>query len=456
MRESSLWLETPRQEYPFLRGRLGADVTVVGGGLAGVQTAYLLAKEGLKVILVEADRLGRGASGHTTAKVTAQHGTKYSALIKTWGREVAGAYASTQQAAVRRMGALAASLKIGCQWEEQSASLIALKREERQTLEREHAAQQAAGLPSGLYDHSSCPIPVLGELRLAGQAMFQPVEYLLGVARAFQKLGGQIYEKSPVENIDGEIVYTNAASVRSPYIVLCTHYPILNKTGGLFLKLTQRRSHVTALENGPDFQGMYLSVREGGVSLRRYREAVLLGGWDYRCGSQTRVPHAELLEQTAAHFFPGAEPVMAWHAQDVFTMDSLPYAGPVSAKHPRILFATGFAKWGMTNSYVAAWTICARILGRSLDQLSIYDPQRSIRKSIFPMAAMNAVTAWEMAAGLARLSQPTCPHMGCKLKYVPDTKSWDCPCHGSRFDPIGRIENTPAVVPAHVSLKQRP
>lgn len=453
--EQSLWLKTARPEYDALRGRIGADVTVIGGGLAGVQTAYLLAKEGLKVVLLEKNRLGCGASGHTTAKVTAQHGMMYGEILKTWGQEVATAYASTQQSALRQMGALVKSLDISCQWQEQNASIVALTKQDQKLLEKEHVAQQKAGLPSGLFNTSGCPVPVVGELRLPSQAMFQPIEYLLAVAKAFVGLGGVIYENSPVENIVGNMVYTSAASVRSPYIVLCTQYPILNKTGGLVFKLTQRRSHVIALDQAPSFQGMYLGAQPGSLSIRPYAHYTLLGGFDYRCGTYTNVPHPMLLEKTASHLFPGAVPSLSWHAQDVLTMDHLPYIGPVSDKHPDILFASGFAKWGMTNSYVAAQAIRGRILGQPLDELSIYQPQRSIRKSIFPMIGANAITAWAMVSGVTRLKRPTCPHMGCKLKYVSATRSWDCPCHGSRFDPIGRIENPPAVAAAQISLKQR-
>jgi glycine/D-amino acid oxidase-like deaminating enzyme len=450
-----IWLTEEREAYPKLRGRQQAEAVVVGGGLCGVTTAYLLQLGGLNVMLLEADRLGHGASGHTMAKVTAQHGLIYSRLKKQWGREVAQAYAISQTGALNAMAGLVENMHISCGWTWQDASLCALTSEEEFLLEREEEAAQDAGLAASLMSGGDCPVPVRKLLAVQAQAMFDPYAYLCALADAFAALGGRIHEDSRVWAINTQSVSTETGSVHAPFVVIATHFPIINFPGWYFLRARQQRSHVEALDGVPSFQGMYLHIAEGGFSLRMQGGMTLLSAFDYTCGTQTDIDHEELLRRKASVFFPDARPIAAWHSQDLMSADGLPFIGPYSRRTPNHFVAAGFSKWGMTNSMVAAQAISARILGEPLPESEIFNPARTIKYSAFPVLNTFVSTASSYLSGLPRKSAPRCPHMGCKLKYVEATASWDCPCHGSRFDSIGRIKNGPAVRSALIRNKNR-
>ncbi len=451
-----IWVTDDKAAFPPLRGRQQAEAVVVGGGLCGVTTAYLLARDGLRVVLLEADRLGHGASGHTLAKVTVQHGLIYSRLKKQWGQEVAQAYAISQSGALNAMAGLVEEMHISCGWTWQDASLAATTSEEELLLEREETASQEAGLAASQKAGGICPIPSRSLLSIPAQAVFDPFAYLRALAGAFAALGGRIHESSRVRAISTQSVATQTGSVHAPFVVIATHFPIINFPGWYFLRARQQRGHVVALHGAPAFQGMYMHVAPGGFSLRSHDSLVLLGGLDYTCGRQTDMDHDELLARKAAIYFPASHPVAAWHSQDLRSVDGLPFIGAYSRRTPNHFVAAGFSHWGMTNSMAAAQAVCARILGNPLPESDIFDPLRSIKRSILPVLSTLGTTTAAYLSGLPRKSAPRCPHMGCHLKYVSSTASWDCPCHGSRFDSIGRVKNGPAVRPAAIRNKNRP
>ncbi len=450
-----IWLMGDVPGYTPLRGRQKAEAVVVGGGLCGVTTAYLLAQGGLDVVLLEAGKLGYGASGHTMAKVTVQHGLIYSRLKKHWSRDIAQAYATCQAGALQAMAGLVEKLHINCGWTWQDASLAALNQEEEALLALEEEAAQEAGLSASLKSGGDCPISVRKLLTTPAQAMFDPYAYLTALAGAFSSMGGRIYEDSRVRAVNTQSVSTETGSVHAPFVVIATHFPIINFPGWFFLRARQQRSHVIALTDTAAFQGMYLHIGENGFSIRRHDNLTIYGACDYACGTQTEVDHEELLRRKAAEAFPDSKPLTSWHGQDLLSADGLPYIGPYSRRTPNHFVAAGFSKWGMTNSMAAAQSISARILGEPLPESEIFSPARTVRHGALPVLSTLALTTGKYVSGLPRKNAPRCPHMGCKLKYVQATASWDCPCHGSRFDSIGRVINGPAVRPAIIRNKNR-
>ncbi len=450
-----IWVTGERTACPPLRGKQQAEAVVVGGGLCGVTTAYLLARGGMNVVLLEADRLGQGASGHSMAKVTVQHGLIYSHLQNKWSREVSAAYAASQTNALCAMAGLVEELHISCSWTWQSASLAAVSRNEVLLLEKEEAAAQEAGLAASMRCADACPVPASKLLTIPAQAVFDPYAYLCTLADAYSALGGRIFEDSRVRAISTQSVSTETGSVHAPFVIIATHFPIINFPGWYFLRARQQRSHVIALNDTPAYEGMYLYISKGGFSLRRQDSLTLLSAFDYTCGSQTNMNHGELLRQKAVNLFPHSRPVAAWHGQDLMSADGLPFIGPYSRRTPNHYVAAGFSKWGMTSSMAAAQTISARILGTPFPEAEIYDPARTVKHSSLPVVSTFGATSAAFLSGFPHKSAPRCPHMGCRLKYVPDTASWDCPCHGSRFDSIGRVKNGPAVRPAIIRNKNR-
>ena len=424
----SIWEKTVRlPEYPPLSGDVRADVLVIGGGMAGLLCAYELTRAGVSCVLAEAGRLCGGTTGNTTAKLTVQHGLIYHKLLKTFGLERARAYLDANRAALERYRALCRD--IPCDFEEKPNYVYAL--DSRRELDREMAALDALDCPAALVDETALPFPVAGAVRLDGQAQFHPLKFVSGILD-----GLTIYEHTRVLEVRTGEAVTEHGTIRADHIVVATHFPFLNKFGCYWLKQYQSRSYVLALEGGPDVGGMYVDESGKGLSFRNYNGLLLLGGGGHRTGKQSGGWAG--LEDFARRRWPDAKPVCRWAAQDCMTLDGVPYIGPYSPRLPGLYVATGFNKWGMTFSMAAATLISDLILGRENPYRQVFDPARSV---LHPQLAANA---GESVLNLLTPTRPRCPHLGCALKYNPQEHSWDCPCHGSRFDQNGALLDGPA------------
>lgn len=424
----SIWRETvelPR--FAPLKGDLRTDVLIVGGGMTGVLCAHLLRERGVDCALIEAEHLAWGTTGDTTAKLTVQHGLLYHKLLRQKGREGALTYLRLQQAALDRYRTLCANMD--CDFVTEDNFVYTLN--DRKTLRAELTALQSLDVPARLEDNPPLPMPTAGAVGVPQQARFHPLKFLAAVTP-----GLPIYEQTKVlELMPGKAV-TNRGNVIADKILLATHFPILNKHGGYFVKLYQHRSYVLALENAPAMDGMYVDDSGTGLSFRRAGDLLLLGGGGHRTGKSGGGWRE--LEQFAAKHWPEATVRARWAAQDCMSLDGLPYVGRYSAATPDLFVATGFNKWGMTNAMAAAMVLCDLVQGKTHPAASLVDPSRSILR---PQLAANL---WESTVNLLTPTAPRCPHLGCALKWNGQERSWDCPCHGSRFDEGGNLLDGPA------------
>jgi len=429
----SVWSETTQIEaFPPLRGDVKTDVLIVGGGMAGILCAHFLQKAGVSYLLVEAEQIGGGVSKNTTAKITAQHGLCYQKLLKDAGAETAKLYLDANQQALREFRKLCApenGAGIDCDFEEKDAFVYSLR--DRKAIDMELDALQKIGCSATFQAEVPLPFDIAGAVRFPKQAQFHPLEFMAGIAS-----GLNIFEHSPVQELAPHIAITEHAKISAEHIVLATHFPILNKHGGYFLKLYQHRSYVIALENTPDVRGIYLEETQDGLSFRNYGKLLLVGGGDHRTGKQGG--NWQILRDFAANTYPGAREQYAWATQDCMSLDGVPYIGRYAKSAEGLYIASGFNKWGMTGSMVAARLLTDMILGRANEYADLFSPQRSMLK---PQLLRNALTA---VGNLLTPSTRRCPHMGCALKWNPAEHSWDCPCHGSRFDEDGELIDNPA------------
>ncbi|MCL1963885.1 MAG: FAD-dependent oxidoreductase [Firmicutes bacterium] len=420
----SLWRSTcPLPAFPALRGTMEADVVVVGGGLCGLLTAYFCMKAGLDTVTLEGERILCGVTQGTTAKITSQHGLLYDRLIQKRGVEKARQYAQAQQRAVGRYADLVTSLAIDCDFSKLPAYLYSVQASP--ALERECRAAERLGLPASLTGADRLPFPASQALCFADQAQFHPLRFAAAIATRLN-----IRERSRVLRITNNSVYTDAGEVRARHIVICTHYPIRNVPGFYFARMHQSRGYVLALENAADVDGMWLDARDGGYSLRNVGRLLLLGGHGHRTGDHPYASSFRLLRGAAKEFYPDAREVARWSAQDCMTADAVPFIGRFARFLPNVYVATGFNKWGMTNSMAAAELIADRIAGKKEYPFAdVFSPGRR--------------TGMEVKYSIKKT--PKCTHMGCSLEWNPDTRTWDCPCHGSRFTRGGRVIDTPAI-----------
>lgn len=424
----SIWNSTVQLPTFPPQGRdLRTDVLVVGGGMTGILCSYFLSKAGVDHVLIEADRVARGVTGCTTAKITSQHGLKYGKLLDRLGRERAGMYLESQQEALNQYRTLCRHLD--CDFQEKDSFVYS--KHDRRKLDQELDALQALGFGAQFARNLPLPFPVAGAVHFPDQAQFHPLKFLACILP-----GLPVYERTKLIELMPGKVFTNRGSIRAEKIIIATHFPILNKHGSYFLKQYQSRSYVLALKHGPDVRGMYLDEADHGLSFRNFQDYLLLGGCGHRTGKQGGGWRE--LASLAQKYYPQSWEAARWATQDCMTLDEIPYIGPYSAGTPGLYVATGFGKWGMTGAMTAAMLLRDQMLDRKNPWEELFSPSRPM---YLPQLASNGLAA---VTNLLTPSRHRCPHMGCALKWNPQEHTWDCSCHGSRFDQSGKCLDNPA------------
>lgn len=425
---NSLWNETvSRQDFPTLKGDINTDVLIIGGGIAGILTAYFLQENGVPYILVEKDRICGGTTGNTTAKITFQHGLIYHKLLRGVGPEKAGMYLNANRAAFEEYKKLCRD--IDCAYEVKDNYVYAVN--DHRKLDDELEALSKIGYEALLVEDLPLSVNTAGAVCFEKQAQFHPLKFLLSIAEELN-----IYEHTFVREMIGTTAVTDGGKICADKVIVTTHFPFINKHGSYFLKLFQHRSYVIALENAQNVEGMYVDECKTGFSFRNYGNLLLLGGGGHRTGKSGG--NWNELRRFADENYPGAVEKYNWAAQDCMSLDGIPYIGNYSKNTPNLYVASGFNKWGMTGAMLSAMLLSDKICGRRNDYEEVFCPSRSILK---PQLFVNA---FEATKNLLTPSKKRCPHLGCALKWNPAEHSWDCACHGSRFDESGRVLDNPA------------
>ena len=424
----SIWqADYARPSFPSLEEDIRTDVLIIGGGMCGVLCAYMLTHAGVDCVLAEAGTVGGGITKDTTAKITSQHGLVYQKLLREFGEEKTRMYYAANQAALEEYRRLCRD--IPCDFEEKDAFVY--ERADRRKLEEELNALQRIGAQASLAENIPLPFPTVGAVRFARQAQFHPLKFLAAAARNLR-----IYEHTSVRELIGTEAVAGQGRIRAKAVIVATHFPFINKHGLYFLKMYQSRSYVLALSGAPDVGGMYVDGTEGGFSFRNYKNYLIVGGGSHRPGKKSAGWDA--LSALARQAYPDAREAFCWATQDCMTLDGAPYIGHYAKTTPNLYVATGFNKWGMTSSMVAAMLLRDRITGRENPYAPVFSPSRTILR---PQLARNA---GEAVCNLLSVSEKRCPHMGCALKWNAAEHSWDCPCHGSRFTQEGKRIDNPA------------
>ncbi len=418
------------------------DVIVIGAGMAGLLIAYYLKEQGKRVLVLEANTIASGQTERTTAKITSQHGLKYSKLVKEIGKEKARLYARANEAAIREYEKLIQKEKIECQFEKVPAYLYSEQEEEQ--LQEEAKTATMLGIDAFFTKETELPFSVKGAVCFQNQAQFSPLEFVRGIISDLE-----IWEGVKVTAVKGNQVEAENLKITADKIVIATHYPILNVPGFYFLRQHQERSYVLALSGCPPMKGMYYGIDKNSLSFRQAKEYLLLGGGGHRTGENICGGKYKMLFEAAEQYYPESQKEAYWSAQDCMPHDKIPFIGKYSVFTPNLYVATGFQKWGMTSSMIAAMILRDELNGISNPYTELFTPQR-----IHLLAAMPAlchdigISVKGLAKGWLFLPQKRkapfrCPHMGCELTWNPDEESWDCPCHGSRFDADGKWLDNP-------------
>jgi glycine/D-amino acid oxidase-like deaminating enzyme/nitrite reductase/ring-hydroxylating ferredoxin subunit len=476
--------------FPRLGGDTSVEVAVFGAGITGLTAAYLLAAAGVRVAVLEASRVATGVSGHTTAKLTSLHGLIYAKLAGRFGDGTAAAYGAANEAGLEWVAETVEREGFDCDLRRRDNFTYALRGSRRPELEREADAAARLGLPASFVEDLDLPFPVAGAVRFRGQADFHPYRYLTALARRAGELGAEIYEGTRATGVEGSPprVRTEAgATVTAQQVIVATQVPFLER-GLFFARLEPKRSYaMTAPLQGTAPTGMYLSAGEPTRSIRTIPtsegELLLVGGEGHRVGTGDPPGAYRRLAAWMKENFDVGEPQLRWSSQDYFTLDGMPYVGPVRPFEDRVLVATGFAKWGLANGTTAARMLVDRLEGRENPWAEAFDSNRLRPRASLPTLARHgaetgrfllgdrirgrSASADDVGPGEGRivgsgLSQRAvhrdqqgrlhslsarCTHMGCIVRWNAAERSWDCPCHGSRFGVEGGVLQGPAVSP---------
>ena len=470
----SIWSESCKfRKREVLDKDIKTDTIIIGAGMAGILIGYMLKQNGIDVILIDAAEMASGNTKNTTAKITSQHDLIYDKLISEFGEKKARQYAKANELAIKKYKEIIKERKIDCEFEEKSAYVYSLN--EVENIKKEVEAANKLGISAEFVESINLPFEIKGAVKFNNQAQFNPLKFLKDISSDLV-----IYENTRALEIKENLVITNRGNITANNIVVATHYPIMNAPGYYFMKMHQERSYVIALENAENVNGMYIDVEENGCSFRNYKDLLLLGAIDQRTGENEKGGCYDKLRKIAKDLYPNSKEKYHWSAQDCMTIDKIPYIGKYSEQTPNVYVATGFNKWGMTSSMVSAMIISDMILDKENDFSEIFSPKRfDLSLSIGNIANDMIETAKNFIAqkiyipsskiehiknghagiveyndekigvyknndGKEFIVSTKCPHLGCQLGWNADELTWDCPCHGSRFDYKGRLIGSPA------------
>lgn len=436
LKKGSCWTDDKHIEPKMsLHGDITTDVAVVGGGLTGLLTAYMLKKSGIETVVLEKGQCAMGITGNSTAKITAAHRLVYDKIAEKRSCELARMYANANVAAIEKYADIVKNENIDCSFERMSAFVYACDEDELNQIKNENRILAKTEIIAELTNETELPFETKGAIEYKNQAQFDPYKFAMGISD-----GLEIYENTCVKSIEGHKLITDNGSVTAKKIILCTHYPIFNYRGAYFIKLRQEASYALAVRCDSELHGMYAGVNKKMPTFRRFDDMIIVGGEGHKTGNSRPDVYKKLF-QTARSFRRESEPMYFWYAQDCMTTDGLPYIGEIDKKTPEILVATGYGKWGMTSAMLAAEILTDKVagLGHPLDRL--------ISPSRMPSLAGLIYNAFSAAGGYIKMPKKTriCSHMGCPLRWNPTQKTWDCPCHGSRFDVQGNPIESPAI-----------
>lgn len=427
--KKSVWTnEVDLPQFNSLEGDKKCDVLIIGGGLCGILCAHFLKNAGVECIVAEGERILSGTTKNTTAKLTSQHSLIYSHLVSSYGKEKAQMYYKANEEAIEEYRQLAKN--IDCDFENKDAYTYSLK--SRKIIEREIYACEDAGIKCSFTQKSELPFEIKGAVKFPRQAQFNPLKFASGICRELN-----IFEHTLIKGIENGVAIAQKGKIYPKKIIVATHFPFLNKHGAYFLKLYQHRSYVSAFENTPSLDGMYVDEDMKGMSFRGYKNLLLIGGGGHRTGKQGGA--WQEINNFAKKYYPLANLKYEWATQDCMSLDKIPYIGVYSKNTPDLYVASGFNKWGMTSSMVAARLLCDLILDKKNEYEELFSPHRGIVK---PQLFING---FETTINLLTPTLRRCSHLGCALKWNKYEHTWDCPCHGSRFTQNGEVIDNPAM-----------
>ena len=480
----SIWNEVKIDKRPSLKENLNTEIVIIGGGLTGVLIAYYLQKNGKNAVVLEADRIGHGMTLNTTAKITSQHNLIYKELCDKFGEEKAKEYAMYNERAIEEYEKIIKEEHIDCDFERIDSFVYSLQ--DTKQLEEEVTAAKNVGIETFYTKDTALPFQVAGAVKFPNQAQFHPIKFLKSIADKVT-----IYEHTMLEGKKGDHILEVCSiqedgtekmlEVEADIVILANHYPIEKIRGLYALRMYQERENVVVAKAKDALPyGMYVAAHNAGYSFRKYKDYVIIAGQNHRPGVQLEQNSIEDLEEAVKHYYKDSEICYHMANQDCITLDKVPYIGRFTPGADDVYIATGFNKWGMSHAMVAAMILTEMICEGKEKKNSIFNPGRFVAKGSkeewkehltsvihhfklqkihFENESMKEIkpgcgaiirehgkkiAVYHDINGEFHCFSARCPHLGCVLEWNQEERSFDCPCHGSRFSFAGELINGPA------------
>lgn len=480
--EKTVWTDFIVPAYPEPGGDINVDVAIIGGGLAGIMAAEAVHRAGHTVAVFEADCVGGGETARSSAMVSYAHDNIYSRLISKHGLKTAKKYLMLNKRGLDDIRGIIKNYSLACGWRDCDMVLFATTDKGRKDLLREREAYEKLGEHTELTDKTELPFKIKQALRIKDQGMLNPYRFVTALAAALAARGVLIYENARVGAApDGQTLKVAGATVHASRFIVATHYPYIDIPGWYFMKMYQSRSHNIAFRCDAEMKDIYESIEDDGYEYRPIERGIIMcGGAPVRTGKNGRGGCYDEVRGEIKRTFGATTQhiVRGFSAQDCITHDMMPFVGHYGGELDNVYVITGFNKWGFTSAAAAAELICGIFAGSG--RKNIFDPARvyMLKAPIKAIRNFGAVAAGYMsvlftpraksgkelgpgeaviiksdgkrlgvymrADGNMDVIDAKCPHLGCGLKWNADDKSWDCPCHGSRFDTKGNIISSPA------------
>lgn len=487
----TFWREIELPTYEPLNEDLSVDVAVVGAGITGITAAYLLSKEGLKVAILEAGGVLNGTTGHTTAKLTAQHGMIYDEFIQHFGPEKARLYFESHMNAIQFVETMVKENGIDCDYSKEDAYIYATTEEYVDKIKTEWEAYKSLNIDGSLKDTIPFNIPAKAALLMRNQAQYHPLKFLKSLLEDAVNAGCSVYENTVATDIEDDdtepkVVTKAGHRVTCKQVIIASHFPFYDKPGLYFARMHTDRSYAIGIKTDMDYPGgIYISADSPARSIRTTpyngEKLLILGGENHKTGQGIdTLKHYEALQLFAEEAFGLKEYHYRWSAQDMVTLDKLPFIGKYSEGRENILIATGYKKWGMTTGILAGHLLTDYVMDRENPYMELYSPSRAFQadpdfKSVVTTNADVAkhlikgkleytdkstddlqmgegsvvmyngkrAGAYKDENGKLYVVDTTCTHLGCECEWNRAEKSWDCPCHGSRYSYSGDVIEGP-------------
>lgn len=492
MENQSYWiLSSEGKKYAKLIKDIKTECLIVGGGIPGITTAYLLSKKGIKVTVVDANKIGEGCSGRNTGKITTQHSIIYSKIKKEYDLERAKSYYEANNKALDLMESIIKENNIDCNFERLPSYIFTESDDYIKDIKKEFEVCKEIGIDCEYHTSLDLPLDVKSAISFNNQAQFNPKKYIDSLADIIINLGGEIYENTTITDVDkrkiNKITTQDNHKIYAENLVIASHHPFYDALSFYFARLKPERSYVIAMDKVKDFpRGMFINLEEPSRTLRSYEgdgeNLVLVGGEKHRVGKgEDGTDYYDILENYAKEKFGDGEIKYSWSAQDWVSTDHIPYIGYINNEFENIYVATGFSKWGMTSGTVSAMIITDLITNEDNEFKDTFTPGRPKTYLSKDFIKQNITVAVEYIGGILRSGEKEltiengemqkvrihgvdygaykdengklfivdikCTHLGCELIWNNCERSWDCPCHGSRFDYMGNVLEGPAINP---------